>query len=344
MMALQFQRHRGIRLVRCGTPTIADDQVLIRVEYAGICGSDLHILQETSRYSDRVILGHEAIGYVVSCGRRVPERLSLGDAVVLHPQFSCGECARCRKGQPNFCEKGGYCSTIGYWYDGCFAEYCAAHYSQFHPISPQLPFQAALLCEPFNCIMNGWKKLRNPAQEARILIMGAGIFGLFWASLFHAKGYRDVVITEPQAGREQIASRLCEHTLVGYRVRKPDDIAATERFEVIVECCGTARAVADAYRHLDVCGRLLVFGGPPKNSAITIDPSDILFKELTISGTVVGQNTFFDGMSMLSELVAKDYIDFDQLGIREFALKEYATAVQMLQQGLISKAILALHK
>ncbi len=146
MMALQFQRHRGLRLVNCEIPTITDDQVLIRVEYAGICGRDLHILQETSRYSDRVILGHEAIGHVVSRGRRVPERLGLGDAVVLHPQFTCGECPRCRKGQPNFCEKGGYSSTMGYWHDGCFAEYCAAQYSQFYSVPQQLPFKAALFC------------------------------------------------------------------------------------------------------------------------------------------------------------------------------------------------------
>ena len=344
MVALQFQRHSGIRLVRCETPTIADDQVLIRVEYAGVCGSDLHILHETSRYSDHVILGHEAIGYVVSCGRHVPERLSPGDGVVLDPQFACGKCPRCRKGQVNFCENGGYSSTIGYWHDGCFAQYCAAHHSQFHHIPPQLPFAAALFCEPFNCIMNGWKKLRNPARESRILIMGAGISGLLWASLFHIKGYRDVVITEPQPGRAQIASRLCERTLVGYRVQKPDELAAIERFDVIVECCGTARAVADAYRHLDICGRLLVFGGPPKNSEITIDASDILFKELTICGTVIGQNTFFDGISMLCELSARDYIDFYQLGIRAFALQEFATAVQMLEQGLISKVIFALHK
>ncbi len=344
MMALQFHRNKGLRLVNCEIPTITDDQVLIRVEYAGICGSDLHILQETSRYSDHVILGHEAIGHIVSRGRRVPECLGLGDAVVLHPQFTCGECPRCRKGQPNFCEKGGYSSTMGYWHDGCFAEYCAAHYSQFYSVPKQLPFKAALFCEPFNCIMNGWKKLRNPARESRILIMGAGIFGLLWASVFHAKGYRNAVITEPKPGREQIAIDLCEQALVGFRVQKPDDLDANERFDVIIECCGTARAVAEAYRYLDVCGCLLVFGGPPKNSEITIDPSDILFKELTICGTVIGQNTFSDGISMLCELSAKGYIDFDQLGLREFAMREYATAVRMLGQGLISKAILIPHK
>ncbi len=88
MMALQFQRHKGLQLVRCATPAIADDQVLMRVDYAGVCGSDLHILQETSRYSDRVILGHEAVGHVVCCGKQVPERLSPGDAVV-HPSAVC---------------------------------------------------------------------------------------------------------------------------------------------------------------------------------------------------------------------------------------------------------------
>ena len=344
MLALQFQRHRGIQHIRCAIPVIADNHVLIRVEYAGICGSDLHILQETSRYSDQVILGHEAVGHVVACGRNVPQRLSAGDTVVLQPQFACGECIKCRKGQPNFCEIGGYSSTLGYWHDGCFAEYCAAHQSQFYPIPPSLPLRTALLCEPFNCIMNGWNKMQNPALESRTLIMGAGIFGLLWASLFHAKGYPNVVITEPQPGREQIAQKLCEHTLVGYRIKKPVDLDTTDRFDVIIECCGTAQAVADAFRHLDVSGRLLVFGGAPKNSEIRIDPSDILYKELTISGTVIGQNTFFDGISTLSELFAKAYIDLDLLGVREFALQEYATAVRMLEQGLISKAIFALNK
>lgn len=344
MTALQFQRHRGVQLVRCAVPAIADDQILMRVDYAGVCGSDLHILQETSRYGDRVILGHEAIGHVVCCGKQVPDSLGPGDAVVIHPQFACGECTRCRKGQPNFCEKGGYSSTLGYWRDGCFAEYCVAHHSQIYTIPPQLPFRAALFCEPFNCIMNGWKKLRNPDRESRILIMGAGIFGLLWASLFHAKGYRHVLITELQVGREQIAARLCERRLIGYRVKKPADLDTTERFDLIVECCGTAQAVADAYRHLDVCGRLLVFGGPPKNSKITIDPSELLFKELTICGSVIGQNTFVDGISTLCELSALGYIDFDQLGVRTFPLKDYAKAVRLLKKRRISKAILDLQE
>jgi threonine dehydrogenase-like Zn-dependent dehydrogenase len=313
--------------------------VLIRVAFAGVCGSDLHILHGTSRCSERVILGHEASGHIAARGPGVPDHLTVGDAVALHPQFSCGQCVRCRRGQPNFCEQGGHASTIGYWHDGCYAEYCVAHWSQVHRVPAQLGLEEAVFCEPFNCIMNGWKKLQEPARDSRILIMGAGIVGLLWASLLHARGYRNGVITEPLPGRRRIAATLCERRLQGFRALSPEELDAQERFDVIVECCGSAEAIEDAYRRLDLGGRLLVFGGLPKGSSITIDPSDILFKELTLCGSVIGQDTFQEGISALLELSGAGYLNLDELGVARFTLSDHAAAFQAVSEGVIAKAI-----
>lgn len=342
MMALQFERGRGLALVNKEVPSPGDDEVLLEVARAGICGSDLHILQGTSRYSERVVLGHEGVGRVAALGPRVPDDLALGDVVALDPQFSCGQCARCLRGQPNFCENGGYASTIGYYRDGCHAEYCVARWSQLHRVPPSISLDHAVLCEPMSCIMNGWKKLQDPPRDARVLIMGAGIIGLLWASLLHARGYRRAVITEPLPDRRRLASALCEARLPGHEARAPAELRDDDRFDVIIECCGQAEAVADGYRRLDVGGRLLVFGGPPKGFSITLDPSDLLFKELTLCGSVIGQATFPAGIAALSEMLSAGYLQLEELGVATFPLSDHAAAFQALEEGRVAKAIFVL--
>jgi L-iditol 2-dehydrogenase len=337
-------------------PSVGADDLLLKVHCAGVCGSDLHILAGTSSYADRVVLGHEMVGTVAALGENIEEEKStdwkIGEVVAVCPQYSCGgECRQCRKGRSNFCERGGYESTVGYFRDGCFAEFVSVHWSQVHKLSLRgQPMEVAVLSEPFNCLLNGMKKLgsalllHDDDQEFRVLIMGGGICGLLWSALFCARGIRLIVLTEPREGRRDIAEKYLVQTL-GLSAAKachPDDLGPFEKFDIVIECCGQAQAVAYGYNRLDTGGTLLIFGGPPKGSQITIDPSDLLFKELSIKGTVIGQDTFEKGIEALLNLAEKGHLDWKALGCRFFELEEYETAFERLNQGDICKAIFSI--
>lgn len=352
MRALEYRRRDGLGCLTlrtdCPLPTLGPNDLLLRVKYAGVCGSDLHILAGTSCYAERVILGHEMVGVVAAVGENVIVQScsswEIGEAVTLCPQFSCGTCRPCQLGRTNFCENGGYDSTIGYWSDGCFADFVSVHSSQvYRKIPEHLSFEKAVLSEPFNCLLNGMKKLGSAVglPDARVLIIGGGIFGLLWTAMLFDRGLKRITLTELKAGRRKIAQNFASKTLrlSSARILHSDELLPHETFDIVIECCGQAEAVEIGYSHLDIGGTLLIFGGPSKNSRISIDPSDILFKEITIKGTVIGQQTFEEGMQALADLDKKGYLDWTSLGVQFFAFNEWEKARQMLEEGSICKAI-----
>jgi L-iditol 2-dehydrogenase len=349
MRALEYRRDLGLQLLNdVSSPTLGPEDILLQVHYAGVCGSDLHILAGRSSYAQRVILGHEMVGSVAALGPEAPSCWHVGDVVSMCPQYSCGECHQCQRGRPNFCEKGGYHSTVGYWFNGCFADYVAVHSSQVYRIPAGLSPEQAVLAEPFNCLLSGIKKL-EPAlddPEARVLILGGGIFGLLWSALLCARGIRQITLTEPRTIRRRIAAKYLSETLGLSRACSlpPDALSPERKFDIVIECCGLAEAVGTGLGSLDIGGTLLIFGGPPKGSRIVFDPSDILFKELTIKGTIVGQDTFAKGIDALVELEGMGFLDWQALGVQAFPLEDYEEAQRKLGNGSICKAIFALSR
>jgi D-arabinitol dehydrogenase (NADP+) len=333
MSALRFSRSLGkLELLRLPVPAVEGQQVRIQVNYAGICGSDIHIIDGTSPCDgDRIILGHEITGIVDLVGEEVAD-LSVGDRVVVCPQESCGCCIQCDLGRPNFCVQGGYASTVGYYRNGGYAEFCIVNRKQVRKIPQKLPFEVAVFAEPMSCVVSGWRKLNHVERSATILVQGAGICGLLWLSYLHFLGFRNLSVSDYHIHRCQIASQLS----FSVQVFHPDQLS-DRQYDVIIESAGTAAAVQQAYQLLKIGGRLLIFGGPPQGSQMTIDPSAILFKELKIFGTVLGQDSFGETVNLLSPMYEAGYFNQFQLGTKIFPLEDYAIAFQELRQGKIAK-------
>ena len=161
------------------------DDVILRVEAASVCGTDVHILDVPPGHpaTEGAILGHEFVGEVVSCGEAVGH-LEKGDKVVVAPNISCGTCIYCRKNKANLCVN---MTTLGIFIDGGFAEYCRAPASALHPYSRNLPPDKAVLAEPLSCVVNAVKKVDVvPGQS--VLILGAGPIGQLFIDVLKANG------------------------------------------------------------------------------------------------------------------------------------------------------------
>jgi threonine dehydrogenase-like Zn-dependent dehydrogenase len=179
------------------------DDVVLGVEVAGICGTDLKILERPQAHpaTPGVVLGHEILGVVLETG---PESgLEPGDRVVVAPNFGCGVCAYCRRGLENQCPR---MTTIGIYQDGGLAGRVRVPAATCHRIAAHVPPELAVFAEPLSTVANG-VRLANPFPGETAVVLGAGPAGLMFTALFAAAGTH-VITVEPAAQRAQLARAL----------------------------------------------------------------------------------------------------------------------------------------
>lgn len=326
MRALQYQKPDKLVPVRIKQPLAGPGEVLIRVKYAGICGTDLHILKNEAPTADRIVLGHEFSGIVAATGPNVAG-LQPDQPVAVDPNNFCGECVYCRRGQVHFCEN---LQPIGIARNGAWAEYCAVPARQVYPLPKKVPLEWGALAEPLSCILHGWDRLQAIGTEQRVLIIGAGIIGLLWGLLLKSHGFSDVMLSEPQDKRRHIANGL------GLRSRHPDTITGeNEMFDIIIDCSGNPGAIETAIQWLAPQGKFLFFGIVPHGITIRLEPFQLFRKELTLLGSVINPFTF----SRALELISRIRVPLPALGIGLFSPDDYQAALTAVANGQITKGI-----
>ncbi len=238
MKAMIYTDVKSLALEDVLDPVPADDEVLVRVEYVGICGSDMHAyLGHDERRPAPLILGHEAAGVVVS---GTPK----GQRVTVNPLVTCGHCAACTRGEENLCPNRQIISMPPR--AGAFAEMIAIPTRNLVNIPDDIPLEIAALCEPLAC---GWHAVRKCEQHlgayflgSNALVQGGGAIGLGAALALKAWGIEQITIVELHEGRAQFLREQLEfHVLANV-----DDHPA--EFDLVIDGVGfgETRAVASA--------------------------------------------------------------------------------------------------
>ena len=266
----------NVELVDRPEPVAGAGQVVLEVEAAGICGTDLHIVDDEFRSWPPVTMGHEVCGVVAEVGERVAPDW-LGARVVSETYFStCGRCEQCRRGSANLCVER---RSIGSAVDGAFAPRLLVPARGLHRIPDWLPSAAAALVEPLACVCHC---LLDPAVVAsgdEVLVVGPGPVGLLAAQVARTGGARVVVEgTEHDARRLALARELgCEPTVAGTPVRDLDG----RLFDVVVECSGSEAGIATCLQLARGGGRYVQIGiaGRP----VTLAFDQICYRELTLT-------------------------------------------------------------
>jgi 2-desacetyl-2-hydroxyethyl bacteriochlorophyllide A dehydrogenase len=299
-----------------GEPSVADDEVLLDVEACGVCGTDLHILSTPPSHPANVgvVLGHEFVGRVRERGAAV-ESVAVGDRVAVAPNLWCGECAWCRRGLRNQCERG---TTYGIFVDGGLAPLVAVKARVCFPISSDLPAHVAALAEPLSTVVHGARQAQAFPGE-RAVVIGGGPIGAMFCALLTLAG-ASVTVVEPVRERAELAGALGAVDVVS-----PDDVGGLEA-EIVVDAVGSQLAAA-----LEVVargGRVLLFG-MNEHARAEVAQSRITRDELHVVGSYVGQDVLPDAIRLLEQ----GRIDFARLVTHRIAVDELPAAIDELRAG-----------
>jgi 2-desacetyl-2-hydroxyethyl bacteriochlorophyllide A dehydrogenase len=272
MLAARYYGIRDVRIEELPRPGCGPKEVLVKVAYAGICGSDLHIYRKGMFVSSvPETMGHEFSGVVEEIGPGVTG-LRPGDHVVGDPRVSCGDCPWCRQGKHNLCPQ---LSFIGEICPGCFAEYLVMSEESLLKLPLELELDRAALIEPLAVALHAAGKAGLSPRET-LGIIGAGPVGLL--TLLVAKHQvAKIIVVDRAPARLELARRLGADEVVPVFSEDP-----LEQADVVIEAAGTEATLGGALRWLKPGGRLVLTG--LYEEGVLVDPNDILVKELKIDG------------------------------------------------------------
>lgn len=265
-------------------PKTKDDEVLVKLEYVGICGSDLHYY-ETGAIGDYVVkppfvLGHEPGGTVVEVGKNV-KHLKVGDRVALEPGKTCGHCEFCKTGRYNLCPDVVFFATPPV--DGVFQEYVAHEADLCFKLPDNVSTLEGALIEPlavgFHAAIQGDAHLGQKA-----VVMGAGCIGLVSMMALKARGVSEVYVVDIMEKRLDKALELGATGVINGakedvldRVKELTDGAG---MDLVIETAGTEITTRQAI-HMAKKGSNIVLVGYSKSGEMTLPMSLVLDKELT---------------------------------------------------------------
>ena len=206
MQALLYLPSYDLEVREVPFPRPRGDEVVVRVEAAGICGSDLHgVATRSERRTPPLIMGHELCGEVVAAGGPAGETL-IGTRVAVNPQVPCGDCLSCRSGRENVCAHRG---LIGGTRSGGFAEFVAVPLRCIHPVSAKLASNIAVFSEPLATCVHALRLAPDCFMEAAV-VLGAGTIGVLAAQLLRLAGTCLIVVSEVDESRRRSAASAAD--------------------------------------------------------------------------------------------------------------------------------------
>lgn len=301
-------------------PVVGPGQVLLEVQAAGICGTDVHATQGLFPWTPPLVMGHEYTGVVRDVGRGVSRRL-IGRAVACEPSIGCAQCPECAEGRVSQCQR---CTRVG-----GFAQRVALPVANLHPLPKGLDPVTAALAEPAACCLAGLEQFTMP-KNATVLVIGGGIMGLLTMAIAKQRGARRLILSDPIEERRRIAKKLGANVVIDpTRESLRDRIMTLTKgrgADVVCEAVGKPELVAEALALTRPMGRLQLVGVNPKGSQLPLDLFDVHYREIQIGGAFGRGRSFKRALALLPKLGVKRLITarFPLLKIAEAF--EYATA------------------
>lgn len=323
-------------------PVIArPDEVLLRIEAVGVCGSDVHYY-ETGRIGSQVvefpyIVGHECAAVVEEIGAGV-STLKAGESVVVDPLIPCLQCDQCRAGRVHTCRNQKFLGCPGQ-VPGCLCEYIVMPAACCYPTRGQITSEQAVLCEP---LAIGVYAVRQAAlkPDAKIAVLGAGPIGLCVLAAAAAEGVQTVYMTEKIPERKDAAARAgaiwCGNPLQEDIVQ---EILRREPLglDAVFECAGQQETLDQGVDLLRPGGKLMMVG-IPREDRVSFVPDRIRRKELTLVN-VRRQN---ECTQPAIDLVAKGKVNIDYMITHRFDFAEAPAAFDLVagyRDGVIKALI-----
>jgi threonine 3-dehydrogenase len=327
----------GLWLEDVPMPQIGVNDVLIKVNRTGICGTDLHIYKWDAWARKTIpvpmVVGHEFVGHVVETGSNVAD-FHAGDLVSGEGHVVCGRCRNCLAGRRHLCAD---TKGIGVNRPGAFAEYLALPMSNVWLHNKSMDLDIASIFDPFGNAVH--TALSFPVLGEDVLITGAGPIGIMAAAVVRHAGARFVVITDVNPYRLDLARKMGVTLAVDTRecdlrsVQKK--LGMVEGFDIGLEMSGNSSAFRDMLANMSHGGKIAMLGIPEKEMAI--DWNTVVFSMLTIKG-IYGREMYETWYKMT--VMLQSGLDIRPVITHRFGYADFQKGFDVMLSGLSGKVIL----
>jgi threonine 3-dehydrogenase len=328
----------GLELREVPVPKIGINDVLIRVQKTGICGTDLHI-EGWDPWAARTIhpplvVGHEFVGEIVEVGSNVTD-FHPGEIVSGEGHVVCGRCRHCLAGRRHLCA---HTIGLGVGRDGAFAEYVALPMTNIWHHWPGIDPEVAAIFDPFGNAVH--TALAFPVLGEDVLISGAGPIGLMATAVVRHAGARFVAVSEPNPFRRDLAMKMGATVAVDPAERDLAEVGAelgmVEGYDVALEMSGVAAALRSAINAMAHGGGIAILGIP--TAEISIDVNEIVFKMLTLRG-IYGREMYETWYKMT--VMLQSGLDIRPAITHRFGFRDFEAAFGAARSGESGKVIMS---
>lgn len=307
MKAIRLEAINQLFVRQLKTPVPADGEILVKVNAAGICGTDRHLFHGEFPCRPPVTLGHEFSGYVEAVGQNVSE-IALGDHITCDPNIACGHCARCHEGRVNLCSN---LTAIGIHRDGGMAEYVVIPEKQAFKLPLGLNPLHGAFCEPLACCIHAID-LAEIKTGGTVLVLGGGVIGLLTVQLARLAGATNVILVTRQKAKRDLALKLgatlaLDPSLTDFKTKFMRQTSGGA--DVVLECAGVIDTVEQAPLLARPGGKVVIVGVLAQGTKVSYEPFDLLFREVSIVTSFLNPFTH----RRAAELIASEKIMVDPL-------------------------------
>ncbi|MDR0269553.1 2,3-butanediol dehydrogenase [Paenibacillus sp.] len=326
MKALRWHGQKDLRLDDIQEPVATKGKVKIKVEWCGICGSDLHEYVAGPIFVPQaeahpltgekapIVMGHEFSGQVVEIGEGVT-KVAVGDRVVVEPIFSCGECVACKQGKYNLCNKLGFLGLAGG--GGGFSSYVNAPEVMVHKIPESVSFEQGALVEPSAVALHAVRQSKLKVGD-KAAVFGTGPIGLLVIEALKASGASEIYAVELSPERKQKAAEL------GAIVIDPKEYDAVKEIQkrtnggvdVAYEVTGVPVVLTQALESTRMGGEMMIVSIFEKEASF--HPNRVVLMERSING-IIGYRDVFPAVISLME---QGYFPAEKLVTKRISLND----------------------
>ena len=332
------QPEPGLWLEDVAEPKLGINDVLVRINRTGICGTDLSIFNWDAWAQETIpvpmVVGHEFVGEVVETGSNVSD-FKPGEIVSGEGHVVCGTCRNCLAGRRHLCAD---TRGIGVNRPGAFAEYLALPMTNIWHHAPGVDLDVASIFDPFGNAVH--TALSFPVLGEDVLITGAGPIGAMAVAVARHAGARYVVATDVNPYRMELARKMGATLVLDARTERIADaqkkLGMTEGFDVGLEMSGNNRAFQEMLDNMCHGGKVAMLGIPKEKMAM--DWNTVVFNMLTVKG-IYGREMYETWYKMT--VMLQSGLDIKPVITHRFHFSEFRKAFEIMQSGDCGKIILS---
>lgn len=329
MRAAIYLSKKNIKIMEVKVPSISNSEALIKVKWAGICGTDLAIYKgDFKRVKPPLIMGHEFSGEIVEIDPKNSSDLKKGDKVVVEPILPCKKCYACKMGNYNICEN---FKIMGVDAPGCFTEFIKVPIENIYKIPNSFPLDLAALVEPSAVAYHSIEKSKLRAGDT-VLVLGGGTIGVLIAEMAKLWGASKVIISEIMSYRINFAKNK-----LGFYIINAGDTDVVEEIRKITGGRG-ADVIFDASgadvvssKLIDLCriGGKIIITGLHKGFA-SLNFRGLTFKEISLVGSRVYR---YPDYEKTINLIEGNKSRFNSIIVNQIELKDIVGEIEKLIKG-----------